>query len=76
MNNEIIIGFGFRMIGRIMQIKERVPLLGLRSASADNTLFNTHNSSYRTEPHPIIGKYWQNKCELTLMLCIVVLLPG
>ena len=39
--------------------------MGLRSASADNTLLNTHNSSYHTEPHPTIGKHWQNKCELT-----------
>ena len=40
-------------------------LLGLRSASADNTLLDTHNSSYHTEPHRIISKYWQNKCQLT-----------
>ena len=39
--------------------------MGLRSASADNTLLNTHNSSYHAEPHPTIGKHWQNKSELT-----------
>ena len=49
-----------------MQIKEVLSLLGLRSASADNTLLDTHNSSFHNEPHPIIGKYWQNECELTL----------
>ena len=40
-------------------------LLGFRSASADNTLLDTHNSSYHTEPYRIISKCWQNKCELT-----------
>ena len=40
-------------------------LLGFRSASTDNTLLDTHNSSYHTEPHQIISKFWQNKCELT-----------
>ena len=40
-------------------------LLGFRSASTDNTLLDTHNSSYHTEPHGIISKFWQNKCELT-----------
>ena len=59
-----------------MQINEGViSPSGLRSASADNTLLNTHNSSYPTEPHPIIGKYWQNKCELTLnvVYCLLIL---
>ena len=27
------------------------------SASADNTLLDLHNSSYHTQPHPIIAKY-------------------
>ena len=27
------------------------------SASADNTLRDLHNSSYHTQPHPIIAKY-------------------
>ena len=40
-------------------------LLGFRSASTDNTLLDTHNSSYHTEPYRIISKCWQNKCELT-----------
>ena len=28
------------------------------SASADNTLLDLHNSSYHTQPHPIIAKYY------------------
>ena len=28
------------------------------SASADNTLLDLHNSSYHTQPHPIIAKYF------------------
>ena len=39
--------------------------MGFRSASTDNNLHDTHNSSYHTEPHGIISKFWQNKCELT-----------
>ena len=27
------------------------------SASADNTLLDLHNSSYHTQPHPIIANY-------------------
>ena len=27
------------------------------SASADNTFLDLHNSSYHTQPHPIIAKY-------------------
>ena len=27
------------------------------SASADNTLLDMYNSSYNTQPHPIIAKY-------------------
>ena len=27
------------------------------SASADSTLLDLHNSSYHTQPHPIIAKY-------------------
>ena len=30
------------------------------SASADNTLLDLHNSSYHTQPHPIIAKYSLN----------------
>ena len=29
------------------------------SASADNTLLDLHNSSYHTQPHPIIANYSQ-----------------
>ena len=29
------------------------------SASADNTLLDLHNSSYHTQPHPIIAKYFK-----------------
>ena len=28
------------------------------SASADNTLLDLHNSSYHTQPHPIIANYY------------------
>ena len=28
-------------------------------AEADNTLLDLHNSSYHTQPHPIIAKYQQ-----------------
>ena len=28
------------------------------SASADNTLLDLHNSSYHTQPHPIIANYF------------------
>ena len=38
MNNETVIGFGFRITWRIMEIKEGVIHLG------DNTLFDLHNS--------------------------------
>ena len=32
------------------------------SASADNTLLDLHNSSYHTQPHPIIANYsFKNK---------------
>ena len=27
-------------------------------AEADNTLRDLHNSSYHTQPHPIIANYW------------------
>ena len=30
------------------------------SASADNTLLDLHNSSYHTQPHPIIANYSDN----------------
>ena len=30
------------------------------SASADNTLLDLHNSSYHTQPHPIIANYTNN----------------
>ena len=29
------------------------------SASADNTLLDLHNSSYHTQPHPIIANYYK-----------------
>ena len=35
------------------------------SASADNTLLDLHNSSYHTQPHPIIAKYFNRRLQLT-----------
>ena len=59
MNNKTIIGFGFRMIRRIMQISldlcyPRAPI-GLRD-SADDTLFDRHNSLDHNQPDTIISK--------------------
>ena len=34
------------------------------SASADNTLLDLHNSSYHTQPHPIIANYYINLDQL------------
>ena len=56
MNNKAIIEFGFRMI------KKNYADLGgcyppQPSASTDNTLLDLHNSSYHTQPHPIIANY-------------------
>ena len=44
------------MIWRIMQISEGC-YPPQPSASADNTLLDLHNSSYHTQPHPIIANY-------------------
>ena len=64
MNNKTIIGFGFRMIRRIMQISLDLcyppiphphPPIGLRDA-ADDTLFDLHNSLDHNKPHTIISK--------------------
>ena len=51
MNIKTIIGFGFRIIRRIIEISAE-------SASADNTLLDVHYSSDDTQPHPIIVKYF------------------
>ena len=59
MNNKTIIGFGFRMIRRIMQISLDLcypcALIGLRD-SADDTLFDLNNSLDHNQPHTIISK--------------------
>ena len=61
MNNKTIIGFGFRMIRRIMQSSLDLcyppspPPIGLRDA-ADDTLFDLHNSLDHNKPHTIISK--------------------
>ena len=63
MNNKTIIGFGFRMIRRIMQISLDLcyppspppPPIGLRDA-ADDALFDLHNSLDHNKPHTIIFK--------------------
>ena len=55
MNNKTIIEFGFRHVR--MNMKNDGDLGGCYppqpSASADNTFFDLHNSSYHTLPHPI-----------------------
>ena len=45
MNNQTIIGFGFRTIWRITDILEDV------ITSADNILLDLHISSHPTQPH-------------------------
>ena len=59
MNNKTIIGFGFRMIRRIMQISLDLcypcALIGLRD-SADDKLFDLNNSLDHNHPHTIIFK--------------------
>ena len=56
MNIKTIIGFGFRIISRIMEISE----ISAKSASADNTLLDLHNSLDDAQPHPIIVKSYRN----------------
>ena len=36
------------------------------SASADNTLIDLHNSSYHTQPHPIIANYFAYSTQVAL----------
>ena len=61
MNIKTIIGFGFRIISRIMEISE----ISAKSASADNTLLDLHNSLDDAQPHPIIVKSYRNcSCHL------------
>ena len=55
MNIKTIIGFGFRIISRIMEISE----ISAKSASADNTLLDLHNSLDDAQPHPIIVRIIQ-----------------
>ena len=59
MNNKTIIGFGFRMIRRVMQISLDLCYpcapIGLRD-SADDTLFDLHNSLDHKQPQTIISK--------------------
>ena len=54
MYNKTIIGFGFRMISRIIQTS--VYVIRLSFASADNTIdLGLNNSWYHAQPHPIIA---------------------
>ena len=39
------------------------------SASADNTLLDLHNSSYHTQPHPIIANYIVLHLGTSLKIC-------
>ena len=55
-NNKATIEFSFRTIWRILQISECVIHLGF-CLGAD-TLFDLQNSSYPTQPHSIIAKYY------------------
>ena len=52
MNNETIIEFGFRIMWRITEISEGV---------IRRTLLDFHNSSYDTQPHSLIVKYFNIK---------------
>ena len=43
------------------------------SASADNTLLDLHNSSYHTQPHPIIAKYSMVLFSIVLsFFCVLI----
>ena len=53
MGTKMIIEFGFRII---LWRSRRVLSTSAKSASADNTLLDLHNSSDDTRPHPIIVK--------------------
>ena len=57
MNNKTIIEFGLVLY----DMKNYADLGGCyppqSSASTDDTLLDLHNSSYYTQPHPIIAKY-------------------
>jgi hypothetical protein len=53
MYNKTIIGFGFRMISRIIQTS--VYVIRLSFASADNIDLGLNNSWYHAQPHPIIA---------------------
>ena len=53
MNIKTIIGFGFCIISRIMEISAK-------SASADNTLLDLHNSLDDGQPRPITVKSYRN----------------
>ena len=68
MNHKTIIGFGFRIISRIMEISE----ISAKSASADNTLLDLHNSLDDAQPHPIIVKSYRNcSCHIASWTCKV-----
>ena len=54
MNNKANIEFGFRRIRRILQISEGI-ILGLLPLWITVTLLDLQNSSYPTQPHPIIS---------------------
>ena len=51
MNIKTIIGFGFRIISRIMEISE---------ISADNTLLDLHDSLDDAQPPSVIVKSFRN----------------
>jgi hypothetical protein len=57
MYNKTIIGFGCRMISRIIQTS--VYVIRLSFASADNIALGLNNSWYHAQPHPIIAYYLQ-----------------
>ena len=42
------------------------------SASADNTLLDLHNSSYHTQPHPIIANYFARRREASNCIILTV----
>ena len=42
-------------------------------AEADNTLLDLYNSSYHTQPHPIIANYYGNKFPLKRPLLKAIL---
>ena len=43
------------------------------NAEADNTLLDLHNSSYHTQPHPIIANYfaWQREASNCTILTVI-----